>query len=111
MDKYVRTNVKIKYTIMKDDEYFNGCRTIGVDSNNIFKISRTQWSKALTPESLRMSLERAEKMLQGILTYDMDKDSKYKIVEITVTTNTEVNELGDEYNELINPFGDSRFGG
>ena len=102
MDKYVRTNVKVKYTIMKDAEYFNGCRTMGVDSNNIFKVSRTQWSKELTPESLRMSLERAEKMLKGILTYDMDKKSKYKIVEITVTTNTEVNELGDKYSELIN---------
>ncbi len=98
-DIYKKVNSKISYTIMKDDKYYNGARLIGTDSDGIIRICKTKWEDELTYVDRRMPLEKAKNILRGILKYDKDKNSQYKIVEIEVNSVTEVNELESPFND------------
>ena len=79
--KFKEWSIKINYVIMKDGLFFDGCNRYGVDSEGILRVSKCKWSTELHQTYLT-TYANAEKILNGIKNYDLEKYSRYKIVQI-----------------------------
>ncbi len=86
--KFDTYSTTIKYIIMKDGLFFDGCNRYGVDNDGVLRVSKCKWSVDLHSARL-MTYEQADKLLNSIKKYDVEKYGRYKIIQIKTQILTE----------------------
>lgn len=89
MQKLEEINLTL-YIPTANFQYFDGCRRLGRDEENLLRVSKVKWSEKCDITHAYDNYEKANQLLLSIKKYEFDPNAKYGIAKIIVHKTTKV---------------------